>query len=112
MSSGCRVPEPRLDMGLRVRPDHERQRAQKIDRGITSEDVIDKLLELFAMRGVPRDGELPTMTSKMRAGSMVDVSELRLSVLKCVIDAGSPSGIDLAPRYHEESCESYTVRKL
>ena len=54
----CRVPERRLDMGLRVRPDHERQRAQKFDRGITSQDVIDKLLELFAMRGVPWDGEL------------------------------------------------------
>ena len=26
----------------------------KVDRGITSEDVIDTLAELFAMRGVPR----------------------------------------------------------
>jgi len=28
--------------------------ALKVDRGITSEDVIDTLSELFAMRGVPR----------------------------------------------------------
>ena len=28
--------------------------ALKVDRGITSEDVIDSLAELFAMRGVPR----------------------------------------------------------
>ena len=29
--------------------------ALKVDRGITSENVIDTLSELFAMRGVPRD---------------------------------------------------------
>jgi transposase InsO family protein len=28
--------------------------ALKVDRGITSQDVIDTLAELFAMRGVPR----------------------------------------------------------
>jgi transposase InsO family protein len=28
--------------------------ALKVDRGITSEDVINTLAELFAMRGVPR----------------------------------------------------------
>ena len=31
--------------------------ALKVDRGITSEDVIDKLAELFAMRGVPRPAQ-------------------------------------------------------
>ena len=40
---------------LSVVDEYTRERlALKVDRGITSEDVIDTLSELFAMRGVPR----------------------------------------------------------
>ena len=57
-----------MDLGLRVRADRERDDpevaldrgrvhreclALKVARSITSEDVIDTLAELFAMRGVP-----------------------------------------------------------
>lgn len=40
---------------LSIVDEHTREcLALKVDRGITSEDVIDTLVELFAMRGVPR----------------------------------------------------------
>jgi len=40
---------------LSVVDEHTREcLALKVDRGITSEDVIDTLSELFATRGVPR----------------------------------------------------------
>ena len=40
---------------LSIVDEHTREcLALKVDRSITSEDVIDSLAELFAMRGVPR----------------------------------------------------------
>jgi transposase InsO family protein len=50
---------------LSVMDEHARERlALKVDRGITSEDVIDTLSELFAIRGVPghiRSGNVPDL---------------------------------------------------
>jgi hypothetical protein len=41
-------------MWLSIVDEYTRERlALKVNRGITSEDVIDTLSELFAMRGVP-----------------------------------------------------------
>ncbi len=62
------APRPRLVLGFYLRSDHggsplkwlsiedeytRESLALKVDRSITSEDVIDTLAELFAMRGVP-----------------------------------------------------------
>lgn len=58
--SGCGIScsiEPPAGSALKwlsIVDEHTREcLALKVDRGITSEDVIDTLAELFAMRGVP-----------------------------------------------------------
>ena len=62
--------------------------ALKVDRGITSEDVIDTLAELFAMRGVPRfirSDNGPEMTSNAIRRWLK-----RVNVEALYIEPGSP----------------------
>ncbi len=84
---------------LSIVDEHTREcLALKVARGITSEDVIDTLAELFAMRGVPRhirsdNGPEFVATAIRRWLSQVDVEAL-------YIEPGSPWENGYAESFH------------
>ena len=70
----------------------------KVDRGITSEDVIDALAELFAMRGVPKhvrsDNGPEFVAKELRAWLK------RVGVTTLSIEPGSPWENGFAESFH------------
>lgn len=74
--------------------------ALKVDRGITSEDVIDTLAELFAMRGVPasiRSDNGPEFVSKA-----IQTWLERLNIQTLYIAPGSPWENGYAESFHSK----------
>lgn len=84
--------------------------ALKVDRGITSEDVIDTLAELFAMRGVPkaiRSDNGPEFTS----GAIREWLR-RLQIDLLYIAPGSPWENGYAESFHSKLRDEFLDREL
>lgn len=77
----------------------------KVDRQITSEDVIDTLAELFAMRGVPqaiRSDNGPEFVSKAIRGWLT-----RLKIQTLYIAPGSPWENGYAESFHSRLVDEF-----
>jgi transposase InsO family protein len=82
----------------------------KVDRGITSEDVIDTLAELFAVRGVPkhiRSDNGPEFVAKaiQRWLAQVDVEAL-------YIEPGSPWENGYAESFHSRVRDEFLATEV
>ena len=82
----------------------------KVDRGITSEDVIDTLAELFAMRGVPRhirsdNGPEFIAQAIQRWLTQVDVETL-------YIEPGSPWENGFAESFHSRFRDEFLALEM
>ena len=79
--------------------------ALKVDRSITSEDVIDTLAELFAMRGVPkciRSDNGPEFVAR----AIQDWTK-RLGIETLYIAPGSPWENGYAESFHSRLCDEF-----
>jgi transposase InsO family protein len=96
---------------LSIVDEHTREcLALKVDRGITSEDVIDTLAELFAMRGVPRcirSDNGPEFIAKaiQRWLGQVDVETL-------YIEPGSPWENGFAESFHSRLRDEFLALEV
>jgi len=95
---------------LSIVDEHTREcLALKVDRGITSEDVLDTLAELFAMRGVPesiRSDNGPEFVSK---AIQAWLAKLRIETL--YIAPGSPWENGYAESFHSKLVDEFLSRE-
>jgi transposase InsO family protein len=83
--------------------------ALKVDRGITSEDVIDTLAELFAMRGVPesiRSDNGPEFVSRAIRSWLA-----KLSIDALYVAPGSPWENGYAESFHSKLVDEFLSRE-
>lgn len=82
----------------------------KVDRGITSEDVIDTLSELFAMRGVPahiRSDNGPEFIARA-----IQEWTQRLSIETLYIEPGSPWENGFAESFHSRFRDEFLATEV
>lgn len=95
---------------LSIVDEHTREcLALKVDRGITSEDAIDTLAELFAMRGVPesiRSDNGPEFVSRAIRAWLE-----RLKITTLYIAPGSPWENGYAEGFHSKPVDEFLSRE-
>jgi len=91
---------------LSIVDEHTREcLALKVDRSITSEDVIDTLAELFAMRGVPK--HIRSDNGPEFVAQAIQNWTRRLGIQTLYIAPGSPWENGYAESFHSRLCDEF-----
>ena len=85
--------------------------ALKVDRSITSEDVIDTLAELFAMRGVPRAHSQRQRPGVHRPGDSA-LARRRWTSRRLYIEPGSPWENGYAESFHSRLRDEFLALEV